>query len=87
MSDQFATMSPTIIGGALGAFAVTPNNDTDLAQNIRAVTINVGGTLSYVSSRDGTTSTTDALPAGTYVLFASRIRATGTTATGITGWV
>lgn len=87
MSDQFATMSPTITGPATGAIAVTPNDSTDLSASVRAVTINAGGTLSYISSRDGATYTTATLPAGTYPLFASRIRATGTTATGITGWV
>lgn len=87
MSDQFATMSPTITGPATGAIVVTPDNSTDLSSPVRAVTINVGGTLSFISSRDGQTYTTNTLPVGTYTLFASRIRATGTTATGITGWV
>ena len=50
------------------------------------VWLNAGGTLSWVST-DNTVQTTAALPPGTYPLLARRIRATGTTATGLTGWV
>lgn len=73
-------------GPALRGFAITPADGSDLADHVRAVTLNGGGTLSYVAW-DGVTYTTAALPAGTYPLQAIRIRATGTTATGITGWV
>lgn len=71
---------------AVGAYAITPNDSSDLTSRIRCVTLNVGGTLSFVGW-DGQTYTTAALPAGSYPLYATRIRATGTTATGITGWV
>lgn len=73
-------------GTALGAFVITPNDSTDLAHHIRAITLSVDGTLSYVAW-DGTTRTTDTLPAGTYPVAAKRVRATGTTATGLTGWI
>ncbi|MFN3277944.1 MAG: hypothetical protein ACK41Y_06045 [Paracoccus hibiscisoli] len=53
---------------------------------IRAVTINAPGTISWVSWT-GVTCSTGPLPAGTYTMAAMRIRATGTTASGITGWV
>jgi len=33
------------------------------------------------------TYTTGPLPVGTYPMLARRIRATGTTATGLTGWI
>lgn len=71
---------------AIGGFVVTPNDSVDLEQPIRALTINVAGTVSFIGT-DGLTNTTDTLPAGTYALFATRIRSTGTTATGLTGWV
>lgn len=74
------------ISGATGAIAVTPSDSTNLSQNVRAVTINASGTLSFIGW-DGVTYTTGTLPAGTYALLATRIRATGTTATGITGWI
>lgn len=72
---------------ALGAFAITPSDTADLSSPVRAVTIGTaGGTLSFVG-RDGQNHTTGPLPVGTYPVFASRVRATGTTATGLTGWI
>ena len=86
MSDPFKHHSSGLESPALGALAVTPSDSTDLATAIRAVTLGGGGTLSFVGV-DGVTYTTGDLPAGTYALRAIRIRATGTTATGITGWI
>lgn len=74
------------IGPALGAFAVTPG-PTALASPIRFVTINGAGVIEYTSSVDGQDYTTNTLPVGTHVFFASHILAGGTTATGITGWI
>jgi hypothetical protein len=83
---DFTLTEPGIESAALGALVVTPNNDTDLTFRIRAITIGgTPGTVSYIGW-DGVTYTTDTLPAGTYIMFATRIRATGTTATAITGW-
>ena len=84
--NPFHFQSKSTTDPALGSFPITPADGADLATNIRAITLNAGGTLSWVAL-DGTTQTTGALPAGTYPLLASRIRATGTTATGLTGWV
>lgn len=81
MPGQFSNSSAT------GAFSITPSDSTDLSSPIRQVTINAPGTISFVSSYDSQTYTTDELPAGSYPLLASRIRATDTTATGITGWM
>lgn len=88
--DSFASKGASIESAALGAFAITPSDGTDLTTPIRAITINVAGTVSFVSTRGetaGVTQTTSTLPAGTYAIFASRILATGTTATEITGWI
>jgi len=84
MTD-FPSDVATFEGAALGAFAVTPSDTADLQEDIRQVTINGAGTLSYVWR--GAVWTTGTLPVGTYPLRASRIRATGTTATDITGWI
>ena len=71
---------------AAGGFAVSPSDDTDLSQPIRAITIGTeAGVVKYINW-DGATITTGSLPVGTYALFATRILNTGTTATGITGW-
>lgn len=84
--NPFHYHGKSVTGPALESFPITPSNDDDLPTHIRAITLNVGGTLSWVSAH-GTTHTTAELPPGTYPLLASRIRATGTTATGLTGWV
>lgn len=84
--NPFHFYSKSAIGPALSSFPITPADGADLATDIRAITLNAGGTLSWVST-DNTVQTTAALPPGTYPLLARRIRATGTTATGLTGWV
>lgn len=71
---------------ARGSIAVTPSDTADLASRIRQVTISGEGTIAWVDW-DGVQHVTATLPAGTYPMFARRIRATGTTATGITGWI
>lgn len=86
MSDPFKTVNRSISGPALGSFAITPSDATNLTQPIRAVTLYGEGTLAWINS-DGLTQATALLPSGTYPLFATRILATGTTATALTGWV
>ncbi|WP_136652426.1 spike base protein, RCAP_Rcc01079 family [Paracoccus aeridis] len=81
------TYGKSALGPAMGSFPITPADGADLATDIRAITLNAGGTLSWVSSENNAVQTTAALPPGTYPLLARRIRATGTTATGLTGWV
>jgi hypothetical protein len=86
MSDPFKTVNRSISGPALGSFAITPSDATNLVLPIRAITLFGDGALTWINS-DGVTQTTAILPAGTYPLFATRIMATGTTATTLTGWV
>ncbi len=85
--DLFKDMPRNINEPARGAFAITPNDGVDLAQAIRAITIGTAaGTIAF-DDENGITHTTGPLPLGTYYLKAHRIRAGGTTATGLTGWV
>ncbi|MFG6083851.1 hypothetical protein ACEUZ9_000083 [Paracoccus litorisediminis] len=85
-ANRFSAFTHGTNAPALGAVAVTPNDNVDLAEAIRAVTVNVSGTLSFIGL-DGVIYTTAALPVGTYAVSTARIRATGTTASAITGWV
>lgn len=78
--------APALTAPAVGAFVVAPSDSTDLTTPIRAVTLNQEGALSFLGL-DGQVHTTGYLPAGTYAVMATRIRATGTTATDITGWI
>lgn len=84
--DPFLYHHVPVTGPALGSIVITPSDSTDLPTHIRAVTLASGGTLSW-QDRHGAAHVTAELPAGTYPLLARRILATGTTATGITGWV
>ena len=75
-----------ITAPALGSFVITPSDVTVLTTNIRSITINVAGTISWLGW-DNVVNTTAILPVGSYPMAAQRINATGTTATGLTGWV
>ena len=84
MANSFPNGYPA---SAIGCFAVTPSNDTDLSAPVRAVTIGTAaGTISFIGL-DGETYTSGPLPIGRHDVNARRIRATGTTATGLTGWI
>jgi len=87
MSNSF---SPYVHGNnppAFGSYAIAPSDSADLSKAIRAVTIGTAGVLAWVSAVDGQDYITAELPPGTYALSARRIRATGTTAAKITGWI
>ncbi|KFI25149.1 spike base protein, RCAP_Rcc01079 family [Paenirhodobacter enshiensis] len=80
--------APGLLSSAIGALPIVPSDTADLSAEIRALTIGTAaGTVAFVSSRDGASYVTGPLPVGTYALFAARILATGTTATGLTGWI
>lgn len=74
-----------ILASATGAVSITPNDSTDLSRPVRAITISEAGTLSFIGL-SGAVFTTGELPPGTYPVIATRVRATNTSATGITGW-
>ncbi|SOB97760.1 hypothetical protein SAMN05877809_10231 [Rhodobacter sp. JA431] len=88
MTDPFKAQEVSLEGPSLGAGAITPNDTVDLARPVRAVTIGTtGGTLRYTHARTGEICTTGPLPLGQHSVWARRIWATGTSATGLTGWV
>lgn len=65
--------------------AVTPADDSDLVALTRAIMVATAGNVSIMTA-SGTTLTLPGLQPGMiYPIRASRIRATGTTATGIVG--
>jgi len=83
--SEFDSYAIPITGPATSSFAVTPSDNDDLPQKVRMVTLSGEGVLTYHNWR-GDTCTTNSLPSGSYPMFAQRILATGTTATGLTGW-
>lgn len=83
MLDRFANVQPSLSGPALTAFAVTPDDGTDLTEASRAVYIGTAGNLS-VKMLSGEVVTFAGLAAGTLLpVRVSRIRATGTSAGNI----
>jgi hypothetical protein len=74
-TDHSATTSATRAG------AVTPDDNTDLASETRGIYVGVAGNLSVVMI--GGDTVTIPVQAGLHPLAVSRIRSTGTTATGL----
>jgi hypothetical protein len=85
MTDKFASYSAGLDGPATGGFAIAKSDSTVLAQPTRAVWVGGAGDLA-VTYLDGTTDTLTAVPAGTLLpIRVTKVMATGTTATAISG--
>lgn len=85
--DPFKDHSHNINESARGSFVITPNDGADLASAIRQITIGTtGGTITWLDEA-GASHATGPLPLGTYPIRAHRIMSTGTSATGLTGWI
>tara|TARA_R110000787_G_scaffold99975_1_gene204778 strand:- start:186 stop:446 length:261 start_codon:yes stop_codon:yes gene_type:complete len=86
MANKFEELEREATAPASDAFAVTPSDSVDLAFIARSLFIGVAGTVSVITKEGTTVSFT--LPAGFILpLEVSRVRATGTTATGIVALV
>lgn len=84
MTD-LTTLQPGLESPPSRAFAVTPTDAADLTIPIRGLMVAVGGNVALVT-RGGDTATLPGLEPGVqYAVLATRILATGTTATGIVG--
>ena len=85
MSDTYASHASGLESPGSHAFAVTPNNDADLAVVTRGVYVGGTGTLK-VTMLGGEEVTFTGLAAGMiHPIRASRIWSTGTSATGVIG--
>jgi hypothetical protein len=67
------------------AFAITPNDSTDLTVSTRAVYVGTAGNLSVILTDDSAAVTLTNCAVGYHPLKCKRVRATGTTATGLVG--
>lgn len=80
MADLFATHSNGLDSPATKAFAITPDDNTDLAQTTRAIYTGTGGTLVCTLADDSGDATFVSLPAGSILpVRVKRVKATGTT--------
>ena len=83
---NFFDMSDDPVQGADGSFVITPHATDNLPKLTRAISIDVAGTLAWVNWH-GEPQQTGNLQPGIYPIRAKAIRVSGTTATGLTGWV
>jgi hypothetical protein len=68
------------------AFAIAPNDSTDLAFETRGIYVGGAGDISVILTQDSAAVTFAAVPAGSLLpLSVKRVRATGTTATNLVG--
>ncbi|MGL4325129.1 MAG: spike base protein, RCAP_Rcc01079 family [Beijerinckiaceae bacterium] len=86
MPDIFADTSSGLTGPLIGGFAVTPHDTNDLPQVTRQLRIT--GTAGFIAViwKDGTESTEPVSAGDVLDWRLSRIKATGTTATGVRGY-
>ncbi len=81
MADMFATHSTALDSPAQKAFAITPDDNNDLALTTRALYTGKGGTLTCILADDGSEVLFSSVPAGQILpLRVRRVKATGTTA-------
>lgn len=89
MADTFSPHARSLIAGATHVFLITPDDDTDLDFVTRAISFAGAGALEVIMADDSAAVIVPdgALSAGIlHPIRVKRVRATGTTATGIVGW-
>ena len=74
------------LGPARHAFAITPSDTTDLTRMTRAVMASGAGTIAAIFEGDTSAVTIQVAANQMYAWHVTRVKATGTTATGITGF-
>ena len=85
--DTYRSYARGLNAPAADAFAITPDNGNDLAVAARAIYVGGAGSLEIVTLA-GNTVVFTGLGAGTVLpCSAARVRASGTTATGLVGLV
>lgn len=82
MSDRFQFYTDSVISPARRLAVVTPSDAADLAEIPKALLIGGAGTVSLIAA-DDTVAVTLTVEAGVLPIRVRRVRATGTTATGI----
>lgn len=86
MVDKFATYSSGLDSPASDVFPIVPNDGTDLAVATRAIRATIGGDVVLVSM-SGNQRTCKFADGETRAIRATRVKAMGTTATGLEGMV
>lgn len=88
-----STSLTTSYGGVNASFTqqvdITPDDDVDLPPGVKAIFVGGDtGTINMEAINDGGTPHSNTYPTGMVIPgFIKRVHATGTTATGLTGWI
>ncbi len=87
-TNIFSVNQPTPQSPAVSMVAITPSDDTDLTTAVRSIYIGVGGDVCVIDTA-GNTVTHVGAPQGGYIgpFHVARVKATGTTATSLIGYV
>lgn len=87
MPDRFQYSTPSLSGPAAHAFAVTPNDSTDLAETTRALYVGTAGSVAAIMA-SGASVAFGSVASGTVLpVRVTRVLAAGTTASAILGLV
>ncbi|MEO1656124.1 MAG: hypothetical protein AAFR65_00255 [Pseudomonadota bacterium] len=84
MTD-FTNHEPGLESPPARGMSVTPNDGSDLAFPVRGLMVAGAGNVSVVTTKGDTVTLPALQPGVQYAILATRVRATGTTATGIVG--
>ena len=84
MTDRFETHALGLTSPATRAFAITPQDGSDLSQSVRALNVAVSGQV-RVTTVEGDTADIHIAAGLAFPIRARRVHASGTTATGIVG--
>lgn len=83
MSTNFDNYTVTLTSPPVGGQSVTPSDSTDLSHVSRGIYIAVAGHLSVVMESGVTLNFDNLAPGVVHAMRVRRVRATGTTATGV----
>lgn len=85
MADPFQTYQPGLDAPASSAFAITPNDSTDLATSTRAIYVGTAGDLKATFINDTNPVTLKNVAVGEHPYRLKRVYATLTTAADLVG--
>ena len=87
-TDEYGSYQGGLSSPASEAFAITPHNTNELAKTTRGIYVGTGGDLSVVLRNGGAAVTFSDVPSGVILpVRATKVMATGTTASGLVGLV
>lgn len=88
-NNPFSSHADSKISGAIDLVSITPNDSTDLSNVVRDIRVGaVGGDVVVVTAAGTTITFPSTMPGERLGPFAvSRVKATGTAATGLVGYI